>query len=237
MTSIVNMKDESRGKPVQNAKTCPKQNYIASTEVELIGFVGCEVGHGIASYMIRLDASLGKMIIDPRHPTGKEGTEKQKKAEATAYARQHLEIRLPLGTELENDEARVEDLRRALPPQNLCQIQNSINAFFIQSLTRRDSHQRLFTREICAQTPNVVGLFADKWSHADARAREDLLAKVSKLRDELVSNFDDGDEIARILEANGVSLFDSYSDGSAFVELLKQLCSSPSLALDVFFNY
>ena len=80
-------------------------------------------------------------------------------------------------------------------------------------------------------------MFADKWSRADARAREDLLAKVSKLRDELVSNFDDGAEIARILEANGVSLFDSYSDGSAFVELLKQLCSSPSLALEVFFNY
>ncbi|CAL5433129.1 unnamed protein product [Camellia sinensis] len=82
--------------------------------------------------------------------------------------------------------------------------------------------------------PNIIGLFANKWSCADIRAREDLCVKVSLLRDELLQSVDDADEIVRVLEEKGVSLFKIHSDGSAFVELLNQLRSWPPLAIEVF---
>lgn len=80
-----------------------------------------------------------------------------------------------------------------------------------------------------------MALFADKWSchRPDSTAREDLCAKVARLRDELLFNEARGGGIVRVLEGLGEPLFRSHCDGSAFVELLKQLRSSPSLALEV----
>ncbi|KAM7521540.1 hypothetical protein LguiA_011442 [Lonicera macranthoides] len=83
---------------------------------------------------------------------------------------------------------------------------------------------------------NIINLFVDrdKWMHANARARENLNNKVSELRDELLQTVEEGEEFFSVLEEKGDSLFRSYPDGSALVELLKQLDSCPQLALEVF---
>ncbi|KAG2690315.1 hypothetical protein I3760_09G180400 [Carya illinoinensis] len=112
---------------------------------------------------------------------------------------------------------------------------------FIFTLTKSSNHQ-LETRDLNVQTqrpskPNfysIVSLFWDKLSPSDSLAREDLRNKVTQLRVELVMNFEDTDKIASVLKEKGDSLFRSYSDGSACVELLKQLGSWPHLALEVF---
>ena len=113
------------------------------------------------------------------------------------------------------------------------------------SKSTRASTQTLI-RELCAQTspsstafPTLVSLFADKGSSycADPRAREELRNKVSHLSDELIRSVDDTEEIVRVLEEKGVPLFRSHSDGSAFVELLKQLHSWLPLALEVFSSF
>lgn len=113
---------------------------------------------------------------------------------------------------------------------------------FIFTLTKSPNHL-VKTRDLNVQTQNpskanfynIVRLFLDKFSSSNSRAREDLRNKVAQLKLKLVLNIEDTDKIAGVLKENGVSLFRSYSDGSACVELLKQLSSWPYLALEVFF--
>lgn len=69
--------------------------------------------------------------------------------------------------------------------------------------------------------------------YANVRAREDLNKKVCELRDELLQTVEEGEEIFSVLEEKGDYLFRSYPDGSALVELLKQLYFCPQLALEV----
>lgn len=115
-----------------------------------------------------------------------------------------------------------------------------IKATPLPSLTRASNSR--FKREIYSPTrslcpnafPNIIGLFTDKLSPWDLKAREDLRHKVSQLRDELLVNVDDSDGIIQVLEEKGISLFTIYSDGSALVELLNQLRSWPQLSLEVF---
>ncbi|PHT47329.1 Pentatricopeptide repeat-containing protein [Capsicum baccatum] len=82
--------------------------------------------------------------------------------------------------------------------------------------------------------PQVFALFADRWSHADSLVKQDMKERVSHLKDELLTYSGDAGKIEEILADRGVSLFRRYADGSAVVELLNQLKSSPRLALQAF---
>lgn len=82
--------------------------------------------------------------------------------------------------------------------------------------------------------PNNIGLVANRWSDADIQARQELLHKVSMLRDELIRVSENGqNEIFRVLDEKGRSLFRGYADGYAFVELVKQLEPWSRCALQV----
>ncbi|GKV41060.1 hypothetical protein SLEP1_g48639 [Rubroshorea leprosula] len=99
-------------------------------------------------------------------------------------------------------------------------------------------------RDISGQTPHsplpasvpgsIIDLFIDKLSNPEPLPREGLDLRVSKLRDELVQYVDRFDEATRVLEEKADSLIKISADGRAFVELLKQLSSSPHFALEVF---
>lgn len=82
---------------------------------------------------------------------------------------------------------------------------------------------------------SMIDLFPSKVSKLDSRARKELIGKVSLLRDELLRSGDDADKVVRALEEKGESFLWSYSNGSAFIELLKQLRPWPSLGLQVCF--
>ncbi|KAK6940888.1 Pentatricopeptide repeat [Dillenia turbinata] len=97
-------------------------------------------------------------------------------------------------------------------------------------------------RHICSETqysssprrfPDIVGLFS-KATHLDVIAEQELKQKVLSIRDELVLNRDDYDRVFRVLEERGRALFNSYSDGSAMVQLLKLLRSWPHLSFEIF---
>ncbi|KAL8224458.1 hypothetical protein R6Q57_019933 [Mikania cordata] len=81
---------------------------------------------------------------------------------------------------------------------------------------------------------DLYGQFADKWTYADIRAKEELIEKVSLFKDKLMKNVNDEYSFENLLEVKGWNLFKLYSDGTAFVELLRLLESSPHLAIKVF---
>lgn len=82
---------------------------------------------------------------------------------------------------------------------------------------------------------DIVSLFQDKlsYNHAEAIREKDLKETVAELRDEILAQEGDVEKIEKILEEKGVTLFRRYSDGSAIVELLKQLEGFPSVAMEV----
>ncbi|XP_027116282.2 pentatricopeptide repeat-containing protein At2g30780 [Coffea arabica] len=83
--------------------------------------------------------------------------------------------------------------------------------------------------------PNIAPLFLNKWrSPGDSTAKQDQRDRVSALKEELLKYSGDAENIERVLEEKGVPLFRTYYDGSAVIELLKQLASSPDLALQIF---
>ncbi|XP_044503881.1 pentatricopeptide repeat-containing protein At2g30780 [Mangifera indica] len=95
-----------------------------------------------------------------------------------------------------------------------------------------------FTRGCCSSSrantfQTVIGLFSDKLAYRDASAREDLAKNVSSLTIELLQYVADLEKVCRVLDEKGLPLFQNHNDGSAFVELLKQLGSWPDIALEV----
>lgn len=80
---------------------------------------------------------------------------------------------------------------------------------------------------------SVLELFIDKFSNQEYFPRDDLIAQVSELRDELVQYVDRFDEATSVLEQKADSLIRSSAGGRGFLELLKQLSVWPHLALEV----
>ncbi|KAI3747218.1 hypothetical protein L6452_09669 [Arctium lappa] len=77
--------------------------------------------------------------------------------------------------------------------------------------------------------------FAHKWVYAEVRAKEALIEQVSVFRDELMKNVENETSFETLLEVEGWNLFKMYSDGAAWLELLRLLEeSSLSLAMKVF---
>ncbi|CAB4281465.1 unnamed protein product [Prunus armeniaca] len=122
---------------------------------------------------------------------------------------------------------------KALPPYNLT-LTNSPNYRFTRDVTAQNHSSSSPYSSSPTSFSSIIGLFSDKPSPQDLRAREDLVHKVTQLRDELVQNIGDCDEFVRVLEEKGSSFFSSYGNGYAVVELMNQLRSWPHLAVEVF---
>ncbi|KAI5316060.1 hypothetical protein L3X38_045236 [Prunus dulcis] len=123
---------------------------------------------------------------------------------------------------------------KTLPPYNLT-LTNSPNYRFTRDVNAQNHSSSSPSSSSPTSFPSIIGLFIDKPSPQDLRAREDLVHKVTQLRDELVQNIGDSDEFVRVLEEKGSSFFSSYGNGYAVVELMNQLRSWPHLAVEVFY--
>ncbi|KAJ0053434.1 hypothetical protein Pint_01098 [Pistacia integerrima] len=113
---------------------------------------------------------------------------------------------------------------KTIPPPSLFTLTNDTNYRFTHDLC---SPSRTNTFE------SIISLFSDKLAHLNASAREDLTKNVSSLTVELLQYVADLHRVYGVLEEKGLPLFQNHKDGSAFVELLKQLGSWPKLALEV----
>ncbi|KAI8574612.1 hypothetical protein RHMOL_Rhmol01G0369700 [Rhododendron molle] len=78
----------------------PKQPHKCLKIIGLITMVGCKAQLQIASYLLGSAPSLGKIIIDPRVQNKRIREDSDKLQTARNRVRQHLETRLPVGTEL-----------------------------------------------------------------------------------------------------------------------------------------
>ncbi|KAL3626042.1 hypothetical protein CASFOL_029591 [Castilleja foliolosa] len=130
--------------------------------------------------------------------------------------------------------------------RRVCQIselQKYINGHYIIT---KPSFSAQFSRQHVTQThrvsanhttpPDFTYLFSDNWSPnpQDTISKQKLRDEISQLKDELLVQSEDVEKIEKVLELNGVALFRKYSDRSPMVELMTQLSSFPSLAMEVF---
>ncbi|CAL5383199.1 unnamed protein product [Camellia sinensis] len=89
-------KDSTKETKIQR----PKHLHKSLKVLELNGFVGCKADLQIASYILGSTVSLREIIIDPSHPNKWAPEDPDKQQLARTHARQHLETRLPFGTQL-----------------------------------------------------------------------------------------------------------------------------------------
>nr|AYM00831.1 pentatricopeptide repeat protein [Salvia miltiorrhiza] len=82
---------------------------------------------------------------------------------------------------------------------------------------------------------DLASLFQDKLicKRAGVNGGKYLKETVAELKHEILAQEEDVEKIDNILEEKGVALFRRYYDGSAIIELLKQLQSFPSVAMEV----
>ncbi|XP_028068762.1 putative F-box/LRR-repeat protein At3g58880 isoform X8 [Camellia sinensis] len=78
----------------------PKHLHKSLKVLELNGFIGCKADLQIASYILGSTVSLQEIIIDPSHPNKWAPEDPDTQQLARMRARQHLETRLPFGTQL-----------------------------------------------------------------------------------------------------------------------------------------
>lgn len=88
------------------------------------------------------------------------------------------------------------------------------------------------TPPTCRTLHSLVKLFNKKFSDTEIDPRE-MHDKLSAIRRDLLSNGNDPDEIAKVLDEVDHYWFRSSPKGSAFIELLRQLSPSPDIALAV----
>ncbi|KAK7828092.1 f-box/lrr-repeat protein [Quercus suber] len=81
-------------------RASPSLNRFKIKVVKLIGFVGCGVDLEIARYILSHTLSLEKIIINSRHPFIVTTEDTDEHLKARNQATQHLEHRLPPGTQL-----------------------------------------------------------------------------------------------------------------------------------------
>ncbi|KAI7987723.1 hypothetical protein LOK49_LG13G02668 [Camellia lanceoleosa] len=89
-------KDSTKETKIQRSKHLHKGLKV----LELNGFVGCKADPQIASYILGSTVSLQEIIIDPSHPNKWAPEDPDKQQLARTRAGQHLETRLPFGTQL-----------------------------------------------------------------------------------------------------------------------------------------
>ncbi|KAI7988870.1 F-box/FBD/LRR-repeat protein [Camellia lanceoleosa] len=89
-------KDSTKETKIRRSKHLHKSLKV----LELNGFVGCKADLQIASYILGSTVSLQEIIIDPSRPNKWAPEDPDKQQLARTRARQHLETRLPFGTQL-----------------------------------------------------------------------------------------------------------------------------------------
>ncbi|CAL5440159.1 unnamed protein product [Camellia sinensis] len=89
-------KDSTKETKIRRSKHLHKSLKV----LELNGFVGCKADLQIASYILGSTVSLQEIIIDPSCPNKWAPEDPDKQQLARTRVRQHLETRLPFGTQL-----------------------------------------------------------------------------------------------------------------------------------------
>ncbi|RYR01227.1 hypothetical protein Ahy_B06g080098 isoform B [Arachis hypogaea] len=115
------------------------------------------------------------------------------------------------------------------PKPNIPSFTTTTAAFTSPGLTRR--HCTSATPPPPHPLQDITPLFIEK---RRLPFGEDLINKASVLKNQLVLEASDSNRVIEILDENSASLIESHVGGSVLLELLNQLDSWPSLALQVF---
>ncbi|MED6130465.1 hypothetical protein PIB30_000965 [Stylosanthes scabra] len=105
------------------------------------------------------------------------------------------------------------------------------DALRLRGLTRRYCTAAASPPPPPSSLHKIGSLFTEK---RRLRLREDLINKISILKNQLVLESSDSNRVIEILDENSGTLIGDHADGSVLLELLNQLDSCPSLALQVF---
>ncbi|KAM0020042.1 putative pentatricopeptide repeat-containing protein PPR5 [Helianthus debilis subsp. tardiflorus] len=131
-------------------------------------------------------------------------------------------------------------MKRVFRISDIGSARSELRGFFTPKFPTNPTTMPTTTRRVSTESSSsksildLYGQFANRWTYSDVRSKEEMVEKVSFYRDELIKNVKDENCFENLLEVEGWNLIKMYSDGAAFVELLKLLESSPHLAIKVF---